>query len=66
MIEQGNRIYSDDMMRKELCFMCLTHKDLYRAEYNKHNRMHIMVCKDCIAMNGHKLVTGKNRYFKPI
>ena len=66
MIEQGNRIYADDMMREELCFMCLTHKDLYRAEYNKHNRMHIMVCKDCIAMNGHKLVKGKDRYFKPI
>ncbi len=47
------------MMRHELCWMCLSErKPLKKVEYHKLNKMHIMVCKNCIEMNGHKIVKG--------
>ena len=59
MIEFGDRIYKDAMMRHELCWMCLsTRKPLKKVEYHKLNKKQIMVCKNCIAMNGHKIVKG--------
>ena len=59
MIHFGDRIYKDEMMKHELCWMCLTErKPLKKVEYNKLNKMHIMVCKNCIEMNGHKIVKG--------
>ena len=33
-------------------------KPLKKVEYHKLNKKQIMVCKDCIAMNGHKIVKG--------
>jgi len=56
MQELGDRIYSDEMLRKELCYMCLTHRPLTLVEHISPNRKHIMVCKRCIEMNGHKVV----------
>ena len=59
MIQFGDRIYKDAMMRHELCWMCLSVKEpLKKVEYNKLNKKQIMVCKDCITMNGHKIVKG--------
>ncbi len=65
MIEFGDNIFRDEMMREQLCFMCLSHKDLYRAEYSRHNRKQVMICKDCIKMNGHRVCRGKDKLFTP-
>ena len=53
MIEQGNRIYKDSMLTKELCYMCLTHTKLRKAEHTSPNKKEIYVCDRCIEMNGH-------------
>ena len=56
MQELGDRIYSDEMLRKELCYMCLTHRPLRLVHHISPNRKKIMVCARCIEMNGHEVV----------
>lgn len=56
MIEQGDRIYRDEMMTEELCGMCLTHRKLRRVEHTSANRKVIHVCDRCIEMNGHRVL----------
>ena len=53
-IEQGDRMYADDSLTQELCYMCLSHKELNKVEHNSPNRKEIHVCDDCIDINGHK------------
>lgn len=53
-IDHGDRMYRDETLNEELCYMCLSHKKLYRAEHTSPNRKEIYVCKDCIDMNGHR------------
>ena len=53
-IEQGDRMYADDSLTQELCYMCLSHKKLHKAEHTSPNRKEIHVCEDCIDMNGHR------------
>ena len=53
-IDHGDRIYRDEALREELCYMCLSHKKLYKAEYTSANRKTIHVCEDCIEINGHR------------
>ena len=38
MQELGDRIYSDEMLRKELCYMCLTHRPLRLVYHISPNR----------------------------
>ena len=56
MIEQGDRMYRDEMLREELCYMCLTHKPLRRVYHTSANRKEIYACDRCIEMNGHKVL----------
>lgn len=56
MQEQGDRMYRDEQLREELCFMCLTHRPLRRVYYTSHNKTVIHVCDRCIKMNGHEVV----------
>jgi superfamily II helicase len=60
MQELGDRIYSDKMLRKELCYMCLTHRPLRLVYHISPNRKKIMVCARCIEMNGHEVVKQKS------
>ena len=61
MQEQGDRMYSDEMLRRELCYMCLTHKPLRLVYHTSPNRKEIMVCDGCIKMNGHEVVSRDKR-----
>ena len=62
MQELGDRIYSDEMLRKELCYMCLTHRPLRLVYHISPNRKKIMVCARCIKMNGHEVVKQESYY----
>ncbi len=62
MQELGDRIYSDEMLRKELCYMCLTHRPLRLVYHISPNRKKIMVCARCIEMNGHEVVKQESYY----
>lgn len=56
MQEHGDRIYKDEMLRDELCYMCLTHRPLREVYHTSPNRKLIHVCDVCAKMNGHEVV----------
>ena len=55
-IDHGDRMYRDETLKEELCYMCLSHKKLYRVAHTSPNRKEIYVCRDCIDMNGHNRI----------
>ena len=56
MIEQGDRIYKDEMLKEELCYMCLSNKPLRQVYHTSPNQKEIYVCHGCIKMNGHTVI----------
>lgn len=56
-IDNGDRMFRDETLREELCYMCLSGGEkLYRAEHTSPNRKEIYVCLRCMNMNGHRRI----------